>query len=367
MPFADELLGHQALRALETSLREVGLEHSPALTAIDADTLSPLTLRERTDLIRDAILTDVPGDFAVLSRLVLAAAEAPTPPTGWGVWPLTEAVTSRALATDPGTHLPEALALQAALTPGLTAEWGIRGLLRHDLHRALGIIQTWTSHPDEHVRRLASEGTRAYLPWGVRVPQIIAEPESTLPILHALYRDPSEYVRRSVANHLNDIARHRPDLVTETTAAWLADPDDNTAWLVKHALRTLIKKGDPTALAQLGFAPAAAEVSALELTTDRVPAGGKIGFSATVTNTGSSATKLAIDYVIHFQKANGTLAPKTFKLVTRTLAPGERIRVAKEHSFKPITTRRYHPGTHAVALQVNGVAFEQAAFELDAD
>ncbi|RLP74493.1 DNA alkylation repair protein [Mycetocola tolaasinivorans] len=367
MPFADELLGIDAVRSLESTLHAAGLSSAPALSAVSAQTLSPLTLRERTDLLRDAILADVPGDFAALATLVHAAVALPTPPTGWGVWPLTEAVTTRALNTDADAHLAEALALQAALTPGLTAEFGIRGLLRHDLPRSLEIVQGWTTHPDEHVRRLASEGTRAYLPWGVRVPALIAAPEATLPILHALYRDPSEYVRRSVANHLNDIARHSPELVTETTAAWLAAPDENTAWLVKHALRTLIKKGDPAALAQLGFAPATAEVSPLVLSADRVPAGGSLGFSAMVTNTGSAAAKLAIDYVVHFQKANGTLAPKTFKLVTRTLEPGESIRVAKEHSFRPITTRRYHPGAHAIALQVNGVSFERAEFALDAD
>ncbi len=131
----------------------------------------------------------------------------------------------------------------------MTGGFAIRRLLAADLDRALAVVRTWTAHPDEHVRRLASEGTRPYLPWAVRVPALRARPAATIPLLDALYRDPHEYVRRSVANHLNDLARHAPDAVLETAAGWLAEPDANTAWVVRHGLRTLVKKANPGALA----------------------------------------------------------------------------------------------------------------------
>ncbi|UCR88048.1 DNA alkylation repair protein [Mycetocola spongiae] len=370
MPFADELLGMDAVRSLTAAISAAAGTPVPALEAVTEPVLTPLTLRARTDLLRDALLSDIPADYRTLAAVFRAALAAPLPPAGWAIWPLTEAAATRALSvvtagTDPGAF-EDALALQAELTPLLTAEWGIRSLLIYDLDRALAVIGTWTGHPDEHVRRLASEGTRAYLPWGVRVPRILSEPEATLPILGRLYRDDSEYVRRSVANHLNDLARHRPDLVLDTCAAWLAEPDAHTNKLVRHALRSLVKKGDPGALALLGFAPAAVEVGPIRLSAPAIDFSGTIGFSTTVRNTGAEPARLVIDYVVHHRKANGSLTTKTFKHSTLSLEPGESAVIEREHSFRPITTRRYHPGIHAIGVQVNGVASVPAEFELRA-
>jgi hypothetical protein len=138
-------------------------------------------------------------------------------------------------------------------------------------------------------------------------------PEATLPILDALYRDRSEYVRRSVANHLNDLARHAPDVVVAAAARWLAAPDDNTAWVVRHGLRTLVKKGHPGALALQGFQSA-----------------------------------------------------KVFKLTALTLAAGETRTLVKRHAFRPMTTRVHHPGMHALELQVNGLRQGRTDFRVDA-
>ena len=252
----------------------------------------------------------------------------------------------------------------AELTPRLSSEFAIRPLLAHNLDRALPIVLGWTGSPDAHVRRLASEGTRPFLPWAIRVPAILAEPTATLPVLHALYRDDDEVVRRSVANHLNDLSRQQPDLVTATTAAWLAAPDAHTAQLVRHALRTLVKKGNPQALAQLGFHPAEVHVDGPVLDAETLEFGGTIGFTVDIRNTGAEPARLAVDYVMHHQKANGSLTGKTFKLTTVTLAPGESVQLSRTHSFRAITTRRYHAGPHALEVQVNGVASGRAEFEL---
>ncbi|HEX6339610.1 DNA alkylation repair protein [Umezawaea sp.] len=360
MPTADELLDAAAVTGLARTLSVP----APAVTAA-AGRLGGLGLRERTDLVHDALLADLPPAFPRFEAVVREALRDPGF-TGWMIWPVTEAVTSRALA-DGGTEaFDRALALLAELTPRLTAEFGIRRLLDADLGRALPIVLTWTDHADEHVRRLASEGTRPLLPWAKRVRAIVEDPAAAVPVLDALHRDPSEYVRRSVANHLNDISRRDPALAAATAARWLeGEPAPETLRLVRHGLRTLVKQGHPRALALLGFPPVPGLlVEGPLLDTTAVEVGGALGFSFAVENTGPAPARLAIDYVVHHRKANGSTTPKVFKLTTRTLAAGERLTVARTHSFKVITTRVYHPGEHAIALQVNGEAFGRSTFTL---
>lgn len=328
-----------------------------------ADRFDGLALGARSALLRDGILDALPGDYSTLAAAVRATAADPRL-TGWMVWPVTSAVANRAVADGDTGAFDDAMSLLAALTSRLTSEFAIRALLRHDLRRGLDIAHGWTSSPDEHVRRLASEGTRPYLPWATRIPGVIADPAITVGILDALYRDPSEYVRRSAANHLNDISRHAPDVVVETASRWLDDPDENTASTVRHGLRTLIKRGDPAALALLGFGDASIHVDGVDLSQETVAIGDSIGFTATVTNTGDAA-RLAIDYVVHHRKADGTQTEKVFKLATASLAAGETLTVDRRHSFKVITTRRYHPGPHAIELQINGRRFGRADFDLD--
>jgi 3-methyladenine DNA glycosylase AlkC len=364
MPFADELLGAPAAHALIAAIQAAA--PGAELRALNAATerLGPLSLRERSDLLRDALLTDLPGDYDSLASTIRAAAAGPVPFDGWLIWPVTTAVAAKALDAGTDAAFDDGMRMLAELTLRLTAEFAIRPLLGHDLPRAMPIVLTWTTSPDPHVRRLASEGTRPFLPWAVRVPAILADPTATLPVLHALYRDEDEVVRRSVANHLNDLSRQHPELVVATTAAWLADPDENTAAVVRHALRTLIKKGHPQALAQLGFHPADVDVHGPALDADTVPFGGAIGFTVRIRNTGTETARLAVDYVVHHRKANGSLTGKTFKLTTLTLAPGESAELSRTHSFRAITTRRYHPGMHALEVQVNGSASGRSEFTL---
>jgi len=364
MPFADELIGVSTARALTAAI-QAAVPHAdlPALQAA-ATALGPLSLRERSDLLRDALLADLPGDYDTFAGTIRAAAAGPLAFGGWLIWPVTTAIAQKAIDAGTGAAFDDGMRMLAALTPRLTAEFAIRVLLDHDIARALPIVLDWTGSADPAVRRLASEGTRPFLPWAIRVPALLNDPTATLPVLHALYRDDDEVVRRSVANHVNDLSRQQPDLVTATTAAWLAAPDENTAQLVRHALRTLVKKGNPQALAQLGFHPAEVEVHGPELDATTVDFGGTIGFTVSIRNAGDASARLAVDYVMHHQKANGSLAGKTFKLTTVTLAPGERVELRRTHSFRAITTRRYYPGAHALEVQVNGVASGRAEFQL---
>ncbi|MET9565145.1 DNA alkylation repair protein [Streptomyces tauricus] len=367
MPFADELISRHTAQNLTHAIRAAAPDADLTALRAAAGQIDPLPLRGRADLLRDALLTDLPGDYAALARTVRTARDQAPDFTGWLIWPVTDAVATRAVQQGDSASFDDAMALLASLTGRLSSEFAIRTLLRHDLDRALAtVVGGWTGSADADVRRLACEGTRPYLPWSVRVPQILARPGVTVPVLDALYRDGSEYVRRSVANHLNDLSRDHPELVVATARRWLDQPDATTQRLVRHGLRTLVKRGHPGALELLGFAPAVLDVEGPRLDRDVVPFGGSVRFTASIRNAGDAPARLAIDYIVYHRKADGGRTGKTFKLTTRTLAPGERVEVTREHSFRPVTTRRYHPGPHAISVQVNGVESDRAEFELAA-
>ncbi|MBM9510138.1 DNA alkylation repair protein [Actinacidiphila acididurans] len=364
MPTAEELIGYQVARDLVSALRDAAPSREFATLEAACGRMDGLALRERVDLLAGALLADVPGEYGPLAAVVTAARDGARGLDGWMIWPVTVAVARRAVADTGEDTFDDAMTLLASLTPRLSAEFALRLMLRADLHRALRTARAWVTSDDAHVRRLASEGTRPYLPWALRVPGLLAEPGITVPILDALHDDESEYVRRSVANHLNDLSRDAPQAAVEAAARWLRNPAPTTARVVRHGLRTLVKKGDAGALALLGYAAADVVVDGFRVLTPEVAFPGSLRFSATVRNDGAEPARVALDYVVHHQRANGTRTPKTFKLATPTLAPGERFGVDREHEFRPITTRRYYSGTHAVALQVNGQATEPLPFVL---
>lgn len=363
MPFADELIGPDAARTLLRTVRNAAPSADLSLLTGSVDQLGPLALRARADLLRDALLVGLPGDYAEFARTIRRAAEDPNF-QGWSIWPVTSAVATKAVEEQTSAAFDDGMSLLAELTGRLSSEFAIRTFLRADLDRALAIAAEWTRSSDEHVRRLASEGTRPYLPWSVRVPEILARPGVTVAILDELYRDDSDYVRRSVANHLNDFSRDVPDLVVRTAARWLDDPDAHTDRLVRHALRTVIKNGDTDALALLGFAPADLEVTGPTLDVAELRIGESVRFDASIHNVGTEPAKVAIDYIVHHTKANGGVTGKTFKLTTKTIAPGEGVDVARQHSFRALTTRKYYPGPHSIELQINGVSYGLANFVL---
>lgn len=356
MPTADELLGVSVVDDLIECLGGT----MPATSATTAS-FTDLSLSDRARLVRDALLTDLPDSYAPFEKKVRKALRKKTF-TGWMIWPVSEAVATRATAEGP-TEFDAGLALLKDLTSRLSGEFAIRTFMDSDLDVTLAAALGWTEHPDEHVRRLASEGTRPYLPWARRVRALTARPDATIAILDALYRDESEYVRRSVANHLNDLSRTDPALVVEQARKWSDQPDVNTPKLVRHALRTLIKKGNPDALALLGFAPPdGVTVAGLTVTPSHVHAGGDMRLRFEIS--ASSSQAVAIDYVIHHVRANGGRTPKVFKLTTRTLEPGAGVVIEKSHSFRPITTRRYYPGEHMLEIQVNGSTLASTIFQV---
>ncbi len=278
---------------------------------------------------------------------------------GWGIYPLTMVV---------GQHYGEAfdaaLAVLKEMTKRFTAEFEIRHLLVEDQERALATMAQWTNDPNHHVRRLVSEGSRPRLPWGMQLTQLVKDPLPTLPLLTALRDDESEYVRRSVANHLNDIAKDHPDLVSEVANDWMQGADKNREKLLRHACRTLIKQGHAGALAAFGVkAPQLKQVE-LQLDSATVHFGEALSFNAQLHSDSAVEQTLIIDYLLHFKKANGTLAAKVFKGTKLTLDAGARYTFSKKHAIKPITTRKYYGGVQGLSLRINGHDFGYADFEL---
>ncbi|HEY0247604.1 MAG TPA: DNA alkylation repair protein [Gryllotalpicola sp.] len=359
----NELLNTAVIHDLADRARRQGRDGAAdALAAIDEHLLAPLSLRERVDLVAGRLVAHT-TDFDETARMAHGLLDDPGY-EGWAIWPVGEAAVTRALEDGSPAELDAALELLRRLTSRLTAEFPIRRLLEADLDRSIAAALGWTADGNEHVRRLASEGTRAYLPWAIRVRALLARPGVTVPILDRLYRDPSDYVRRSVGNHLNDLSRDAPELVVATAARWMSAPDRNTASVVRRGLRTLVKRAHPGALALLGVRAVEFTVGSIRLAADDVLLPGELAFTADIGNPTEQDAMAVVDYVIHYRKADGRLAPKVFKLLTGQIPAGGRITVSKTHTLRQMTTRVHYPGEHAIELQVNGIRHGYTVFTL---
>jgi 3-methyladenine DNA glycosylase AlkC len=260
-------------------------------------------------------------------------------------------------------HFEASMRANHEVTRRFTAEWSIRPFLEHHRGRTFALLRTWARDPSVHVRRLVSEGTRPRLPWATQVPSLREDPGPGLALLELLRDDPEEYVRRSVANHLNDVAKDHPDLVVETCRRWLEGATPERSRLVKHALRSLVKKGHPRALGLLGHGerPRIAVRSA-RVEPARLRIGGKASFRAEIASRARTTQSLSVDLAVHFVKKDGAARPKVMKGRAVVLPPRGTVTIAKTISFALHSTRTPHPGRHAVDLLVNGVAYPGPRF-----
>jgi 3-methyladenine DNA glycosylase AlkC len=352
--------------ALVRAMAEIIAANAPSFdrdrfTALATDGIESLELMERAALIRDALFATLPENFPEAAAILAASLPTTGKPglTGWMLLPINQFIAARGIR-----DFDIGLDLLKALTPHFTAEFGIRQFIHQDQARALATITRWVDDANHHVRRLASEGTRPRLPWAMRLPQLIKDPSPILPILTALMDDPEDYVRRSVANSLNDIAKDHPDLVASFIAEHIEGASAERRWLLKHASRTLLKKGHARALANFGFGAAASLECNLLLANPAVLFGEGLDFEIRLRNAGNIAQSLMIDYAIHHVKADGSLSPKVFKWKTVTLEAGEDHIVQRRHAMRPITTRRYYPGEHRIVILVNGTETASGNFVL---
>ncbi|WP_168118690.1 DNA alkylation repair protein [Paenibacillus sp. HB172176] len=252
----------------------------------------------------------------------------------------------------------------ARFTARSSAEFAVRPFILANPKRMLPQLMSWAEDSNEHVRRLASEGSRPRLPWGQALPLFKKDPAPLLPLLEKLKKDPSLYVRKSVANHLNDIAKDHPQLVIETAERWKGT-HPHTDWIVRHACRSLIKQSEPKVMALFGYAahsntPGDASLvsdASIELDRDvlRIGEEVRLHYRLKVTERKEERqVKLRVEYGIDFVKANGKTSLKRFLLSDRLYAGGETLDGLRVHSFANLTTRKHYSGKHELTLWVNG-------------
>lgn len=331
------------------------------------ETLETLELKQRVTLISDKMRQHLPEAYPTALKIVLSLLKdaADTYEEGmfnedWYIMSIGYFVEKYGLE-----HYDESISAMYEITKRWSAEFAIRPYLTRYEEKTLEILETWAIDENEHVRRLVSEGTRTKLPWASHLPQFIDNPQPVLRLLEMLKNDSSQYVRRSVANNLNDIAKDHPELVVETLEKWNQETTPQIEWITKHALRSLVKAGDAGALRVLGFGEPQVELQNLTITPDTIQMGDTLTISFDLKSLGESDQKLVIDYLIHFVKANGKTSPKVFKLANKGITPQEVLSIQKKHPIKPITTRKYYAGLHQVEIQVNGQIVGSAEFTLN--
>ncbi len=337
-----------------------------------SDGLESLEMKARALHICQALQATMPTDFNQSADILEAALAPPEPGEsmaqlhglteglrGWILWPVGEYIARCGLP-----HPERALRALHALTQRFTAEFAIRPFIENHPELSFTTLNRWVDDESAHVRRLVSEGSRPRLPWGQQLKALIKDPSPTLPLLQALQDDPSPYVRRSVSNHLNDIAKDHPKLISLWLKQHLPEASAERRSLLKHASRTLIKAGDPSVLKAWGLGGKFAGRAALKLTPARVRLGEQVQLSLNLQSSSKRDQSLAIDYAIHHVKADGSTSPKVFKGWVLQLPAGGIRELEKVHSMREITTRRYYAGRHQVTIQINGQMVAQSSFML---
>lgn len=284
---------------------------------------------------------------------------------GFSLWPATEFI--QLYGTNDFDH---SFAAMRELTQKFTAEFAVRPFIIKNQTKALKELKLAAKSKNTHLRRWASEGSRPRLPWGERLHQLVKNPLPTIEILEILKFDPELYVRKSVSNHLNDIAKDHPMLVIQTLSQWKKQVpthyEKEFRFILNRSLRTLIKAGHPRALELVGITHGHSRLNAqnFKIKNKMIKTGQKIEFSFDLINQSKQSIQYVIDYVIHHKKANGTLSPKVFKLKSGIISPKKSLKIKKNHSFKPITTRVYYSGEHKIEILVNGKKQLSGKFKL---
>ena len=340
--------------------------------AAAVDRLADLELKQRSEQIMQALATYLPDDFESAGKIMMKSL-APEDHirekqeslssdgiSGWAIMPMAHYVGLRGL-----DHFELSMDLMREMTKRFTSEFAIRYFIIAEPGRSLSTFKKWVKDPNEDVRRLVSEGTRPRLPWAMQLTGFVADPTPTLPLLKTLRDDESEYVRRSVANHLNDISKDHPDLVANIAEDWLkGEVTNERRRLVKHACRSLIKQGHGATLRAFGYRAPRVKVEKLTIHTPEVKFGDGLEFDLSILSLTKKEQPLIIDYAVHHQKANGKLAPKVFKWKTVRLKSSGSLIASRRHPMREISTRKYYPGLHRLEILINGKSMAKADFEL---
>lgn len=332
------------------------------------DTWDDLELKGRWQQVTNVLASYLPQDYAealaILDQVVANY-------SGWdGVYGMVFPYFVESFGQDEA-NWDLSMAAMKNYTQYASAEFAVRPFIISNEDRMMAQMRKWSRHDNEHVRRLSSEGSRPALPWAQALSKFKQDPTPVLPILEQLKDDPSAYVRKSVANNLNDISKTHPELVVQLAQDWQGK-SDHTDWIIKHACRTLLKQGNRDALALFGFHDdATLDVTEFYLeepssnqqqNMPTITTGEDLAFSFAVHT--KESTKLRLEYGIDFVKANGKTSRKVFQISEGELGADETKTHTKKHNFKDLSTRKHYPGIHAITLIVNGVERGTLSFEL---
>ncbi|MDF1728185.1 MAG: hypothetical protein P1U53_10605 [Sulfitobacter sp.] len=359
----------------EESIGQLAREYAAALPDFDSEAFRVEVLAgfpergllERLDWIADCLEPRLSADFPAMADQLEAAMPAPLDPK------LTDDDFGRFIHAVPGImavrhgledHRDRALDLLHAATRRFSMEFYIRPFLNRWPGETLARLALWAQDSNYHVRRLVSEGTRPRLPWARAVR---LDPDETLPLLDQLHEDDTRYVTRSVANHLNDIAKADPERVVHQLAAWRAagrQKPTELDWICRHALRSLIKSGHAGTMEFLGYRHDVAVRAALTVGANSVRIGDQLRVEAVLE--AEVDLPVIVDYRMIFARPGGKRAEKVFKLKVGKIMAGKPLRIGKNHRFKgDATTFTLHPGLHEVVLQVNGRDLARAEVMLE--
>ncbi len=304
-----------------------------------------LELKARMHHVSDCLHTCLPDDY--ISALVVLVKAAPEV-KGFEGMVLPDYVEKYGM-----DHWEESLNALGHFTRFSSSEFAIRPFLDKDPDQVMKYMMIWAESKHENVRRLASEGCRPRLPWAMILPKFIVDPGPVLEVLEKLKDDPSLFVRKSVANNLNDISKDHPDLVLEVAVRWYGY-SDRTNWIIKHGLRTLLKKGNPRALTLFGLSNAEhLDVMNFRLNRNKIKYGESLDFSFYLQNSNDEAKKVRLEYVITLARAAGKFYEKVFQIAERELQTGKTF-FKRRYSFIDMTTRKHYPGKHSISIVVNG-------------
>lgn len=336
-------------------------------TALDG--YDALELMQRGQKIAQALHQYLPQDYAQAVTILMGSLDqAHDRDMGQSLGSFLFLPHTQFVATYGLAHFDVSMQALHALTQRFTAEFSIRPFLAQHPEATLRQLRLWAADPNAHVRRLVSEGTRPRLPWAPRLRGFQQDPTPVLALLELLKDDPELYVRRSVANNLNDIGKDHPELLADTAKRWLQDASAERKWIVGHALRSAVKRGEAGALRVLGFGEAATVViRKARIAPKRASTGGSVGISFEVHNPQSTPQRVLVDCRVHYVKAKGQSSAKVFKLKTLELAGGETASLRKHLSLAEMTTRKHYPGLHRVDVLLNGQPLPLGAFELVAN
>ncbi len=328
--------------------------------------LYDLELKERSKLVSVCLKSFLPTDYPQALSILLKtlnytrSSDEMEAMSGFYYMPHCDFVADYGL-----DHFEESMHAMYEITKRFTSEFSIRFFLRKFPVETLARLKKWTKDENHHVRRLVSEGMRPRLPWSFRLKEFEKDPSPVIELLELLKDDDELYVRRSVANNLNDITKNHPDRVVELLTLWNTNASGDRKWIIRHALRSLVKEGHSGALLLLGYSPEVKIILENFHCDKEAFIGGEISFHFELKSLEAEPANLMIDFVVHYRKASGKQSPKVFKLAQKKIEPNQNLSFNKKLVLKQRTTRKLYAGKHHIEIQVNGKSLGKELFQLN--